>query len=243
MKKLQTKQALTLAVVAMALCLTMLVGTTFAWFTDGVTAPTTEIVVGSLNVELEYSYDGVTWAPVTQTTDLFAGTNSSGLWEPGYTQYVYLKISNLGNLALKYALDIKHTDTVTGTNIKGADFKLSDHVMFGAVSQTDSLVTFDTREAAVAAVTDTTNQNASYGWLSDVTYAVSGDVSAATAQNDTAKYISLVIWMPTSVGNDANPQVGTTAPKITLGLSLQATQADEESDAFGTGFDQGAPLN
>ena len=243
MKKFQTKHALMLATIAMMLSVAMLVGTTFAWFTDGVTAPTTEIVVGGLDVELEYSYDGVTWNPVTQTTDLFAGTNSSGLWEPGYTQYVYFKLSNLGNLALKYALDIKYTDTVTGTNINGGTYNLSDYVMFGAVSQTDSLVTFDTREAAVAAVTDTTNPNASSGWLSDVTYAVDGHMSAATPQNDTSKYISLVVWMPTTVDNNANPKTGTTAPKITLSLSLQAGQANEEADAFGTGFDQSAPFN
>ena len=55
MNKKSTKRSLLLSALSLVLCLSMLVGTTFAWFTDSVTSGKNRIVAGNLDVELEYA--------------------------------------------------------------------------------------------------------------------------------------------------------------------------------------------
>ncbi len=50
--KKSTKSALLSSVLATALCVAMLVGATFAWFTDGVTSGKNKIVAGNLDIDL-----------------------------------------------------------------------------------------------------------------------------------------------------------------------------------------------
>ena len=102
MKKNQTRRALLMSALSLLLCVSMLVGTTFAWFTDSVTSGRNTIVAGNLDVVLEY-WDGDSYEEVKSTTKLF---DDAALWEPGYTEVAYLKVSNAGSLALKYHLAV-----------------------------------------------------------------------------------------------------------------------------------------
>ena len=99
MKKNVTKRALVLSLLSLLLCCSMLVGTTFAWFTDSVTSGKNRIVAGNLDIELKYSKNFDTWTTVEGTEDL---VDPDALWEPGRTEVVYLKLSNEGTLVLKY---------------------------------------------------------------------------------------------------------------------------------------------
>ena len=65
----------------------MLIGSTFAWFTDSVSSGKNRIVAGNLDVELEY-YDGTDWQAVDGNTNVF---EEGALWEPGHTEVVYLR--------------------------------------------------------------------------------------------------------------------------------------------------------
>ena len=78
-----TKRALLASILSAALCAAMLVGSTFAWFTDSVTSGKNKIVAGSLDVELEYTTDFNTWNTVEDATNLF---QENALWEPGYAE-------------------------------------------------------------------------------------------------------------------------------------------------------------
>ncbi len=49
-----TKRALLTSVLAMLVCVALLIGSTFAWFTDNVTSGINRIVAGNLDVELAY---------------------------------------------------------------------------------------------------------------------------------------------------------------------------------------------
>ena len=100
-KSKNTKRALWASILSMLVCAAMLVGSTFAWFSDSVTSGKNKIVAGNLDVELEYSTDGTTWNKVDADTNLFKSADET-LWEPGHTEYVYLRVSNVGSLALKY---------------------------------------------------------------------------------------------------------------------------------------------
>lgn len=110
-KSKHTKRALFMSALSMLMCMAMLVGSTFAWFTDSVTSGKNKIVAGNLAVELEYSLDGENWATVDENTNMF---KEGALWEPGYTEVVYLKVVNAGSLALKYRFGINVADKVIG---------------------------------------------------------------------------------------------------------------------------------
>jgi predicted ribosomally synthesized peptide with SipW-like signal peptide len=101
MKKQTTRRALVLCVLSFFVCVAMLVGTTFAWFTDSVTSGRNTIQSGNLDVALEY-YDAENdaWVEVTSTTNAFGYDE----WEPGFTKKVLFRVTNNGSLALKYQL-------------------------------------------------------------------------------------------------------------------------------------------
>ncbi len=82
-----TRRALVASILAVLMCAAMLVGTTFAWFTDTASTGVNKIQAGNLDVELEYSYDMENWKTATTSTKLF---DDSTLWEPGVTEVVYL---------------------------------------------------------------------------------------------------------------------------------------------------------
>lgn len=93
-KSKHTKRALLVSVLSMLLCLTMLIGSTFAWFTDSVVSGKNKIVAGNLDVELLAKVGG-DYAQVTETTNLF---KDDTLWEPGHVEVVNLKVAKPGHL-------------------------------------------------------------------------------------------------------------------------------------------------
>ena len=223
MSKNTTKRSLLASVFALVLCVAMLVGSTFAWFTDTATTGVNKITSGKLDVKLSYAKDKncTEWAEVKNTTKLF---DDSALWEPGHTEVAYLKVENAGNLALKYQLSVNVANEVSGTNVNGESFNLSDYIKMGVVENRST--PFADRNAARTAVTDAGNI---------ATYTKTGTIAA----NDTnAQYVALVVYMPETVGNEAN--YGTKAPSIDLGVKLAATQYTEESDSFGKDYDDKA---
>ena len=138
-----TKRALLGSVVAMVLCLAMLVGATFAWFTDTASTGVNKIQAGNLDVQLQYATawdengNVTTWADAQGKQLEFkkaAGAeNEAVLWEPGCTyELPELRVVNKGNLALKYKVAItgingsaKLNDVIDWT-INDADINLTE---------------------------------------------------------------------------------------------------------------------
>ena len=115
-----TKRALLGSVMAMVLCLAMLVGATFAWFTDTASTGVNKIQAGNLDVALEMKDASGKWVSAEGKTLDFvkAAAGEQVLWEPGCTYTLpELRVVNNGNLALKYKIQI--------TGIKG-DAKLNE---------------------------------------------------------------------------------------------------------------------
>ena len=106
-----TKRALLGSVMAMVLCLAMLVGATFAWFTDTASTGVNKIQAGNLDVALEMKDASGNWVSAEgKTLDFVKAADAKGeaiLWEPGCTyELPALRIRNNGNLALKYQVII-----------------------------------------------------------------------------------------------------------------------------------------
>ena len=112
-----TKRALLASTLALILCFSMLLGTTYAWFTDSVTSGTNIIAAGNLDVELYHSDSKVTDEKVTGTTVLFDDVTPA-LWEPGAMAYEKFTIKNEGTLALKYqfALNVTNATVINGVS-------------------------------------------------------------------------------------------------------------------------------
>ena len=105
MKKNTTKRSLLASLLALVMCVTMLVGTTFAWFTDSASTAVNKIESGTLHVDIVdkdgNSLDGKTLSFKNVNGD----TNI--LWEPGATFNLdSFRIVNTGKLALKYKVII-----------------------------------------------------------------------------------------------------------------------------------------
>ena len=229
-----TKRALLTSVLALVLSLAMLAGSTFAWFTDTASTGVNRIVSGNLDVGLQYwgvGEDGQkTWLTAENSEELF---DKNALWEPGYTQIVYLKVKNNGNLALTYAMQITPVHETVGVNVDGEEFKLSDYIKFGwttfTVNGDGTPVALD-REAAQTGV----GEGAQLGTTLH-------RKAAAPMAADAKELVALVAWMPENVGNEAN--YSTVQPTIELSLKVLATQATVESDSFDKTYDEDAATN
>ena len=214
-----TKRALLASVLSVVVCAAMLAGSTFAWFTDSVTSAGNIIKSGNLDVALE-------WANGTESLDTAewkdASTNAIfnyDLWEPGYTEVRHVRISNKGNLALKYEIRIAANGEVS---------KLADVI--------DVYYIKDGKQ--ITSRTGLTDEN-KIGTLSQVLanpYAAKGHILAGDNAADVA---TIALKMQESAGNEyQNLSIGTD-----FSIQLVATQYTSEKDSFDDQYDKDAPLN
>ena len=157
----QTKRALLTSVMALVMCVVMLLGTTFAWFTDTATANVNKIQAGNLDVALYYGDTangaiGTSWTELVDGSPALKFLQSNGTtatqqdfyWEPGGTYSLpALKVVNNGNLNLKYKIEItgikgsaKLNDVIDWTmKLDGTDFAIgSEHVLNAATAGAES---------------------------------------------------------------------------------------------------------
>ena len=147
-----TKRALLGSVVAMVLCLAMLVGATFAWFTDTASTGVNKIQAGNLDVQLQYATawdengNVTSWADAQGRQLEFkkaaSAENETILWEPGCTyELPELRVVNKGNLALKYKVAITgingsaKLNEVIDWTINDADLSADHSLSAGATSE------------------------------------------------------------------------------------------------------------
>ena len=125
MKNFSSKKALFLSVISMVICVSMLIGSTFAWFTDSATANVNTIQAGNLDVEL-VGKDGKTLTEALKwVKSAEAPEGEKVLWEPGCKYNLEpFAIKNSGNLALKYKVVISGL-TGDATLLEAIDFTVS----------------------------------------------------------------------------------------------------------------------
>ena len=107
----KTKKALRGSLFALFLCIVLLIGTTFAWFTDTASTGVNKIQSGNLDVGLQMQVNDDKWVSAEGETLTFKAKDGRAaediLWEPGCTyELPKLRVVNNGNLALKYKIKI-----------------------------------------------------------------------------------------------------------------------------------------
>ena len=131
-----TKRALLTSALAILMCVAMLIGTTFAWFTDTASTGVNKIQAGNLDVKL-MMLKGSSWVSAEGETLTFKTkdnrTTDKILWEPGCTYKLpALRIDNRGNLALKYKIVISGIKGDAKLN-EAIEWKISDGLVMGGI--------------------------------------------------------------------------------------------------------------
>lgn len=207
-KKTHRKIALILSVCFLIVWACLGTGASLAWFSD--TSPEVNNIFNFADFELEVSHrleDG-NWENVDSTTQIF---DDEALYEPGYTQVVYLKVQNKGTVPFEYKTAVIVNDVTIATNVFGQRFNLQDYLRFGitvADSEADMDNSVANRELAKRlAVTE----------LNDYT------TQKATLNSGEAAYMALIVRMPEEVTNVANYRL-TDIPTVDLGVVVTADQ-------------------
>ena len=227
MTKTNSEKALLSSAFALVLSVAMLIGTTFAWFTDTASTGVNKIQAGNLDVKLMYSTDMQTWKEATDQTKLF---DDNALWEPGYTQVVYLKIVNAGNLALKYEAGFsKNYTSNRGKNVNGDWYRVDNYLKIGTAETTTKFANREDVWSAIAATEKTLAKDVMLtdGWIT-------------LKAGEASEPFAVAIYMPTSVGNEANASRLRPSSVSGLGIEVRATQATVESDSFDNNYDANA---
>lgn len=212
-----TRRALLSSVISLLVCFTMLVGTTFAWFTDSVTSSGNVIKSGTLDVQMFWakgSEDPASTATVwndAESTKVF----DYDLWEPGYTEARHIKVFNNGSLALKYQLKI---------------------IPDGEIGELANVIdVYYTANAAAVSDRDVSAMT-KLGTLTEVIKSAISTTVTGTLETKKEAVFTFVLKMQDSAGNDyQDKSVGDT-----FSFKLIATQATVEGDSFGPDYDADA---
>ena len=215
--KKATKRALLTSVMALVMCVVMLVGTTFAWFTDTASTAVNKIQAGNLDIELQMKNNDGKWVDAENQTLNFLQKQGEKqvpsediLWEPGCTyELPELRIVNKGNLALKYKISISGAKDATPENDKN-DLKLLDVI--------------DWTYSVIGAGGDATAELGTERHL-----------AAKTGEADVFDTLTIKGQMQTSAGNDYQ---GMAIEGIAI--TVVATQDTVENDSFDNTYDQNA---
>jgi predicted ribosomally synthesized peptide with SipW-like signal peptide len=217
-----TKGALLVSSVSLLLCFAMLLGTTFAWFTDSATSKGNRIKAGNLDVKL-LMWNGTQYVDISDKTgDIFAeaeNANSSNktLWEPGKTQVVYLAIENAGTLDLKYNVNIKaYKDAANTVN----DIDMTPAMRY-------------------AITPDAKNGTGVTAWASANAKAVELGMNKTQSEDvklgkDQKHYFALSVHMLEDAGNEYQDA------SVLFDLIVNATQLSSEEDSFNSEYDKDA---
>ena len=228
-----TKRALLTSVLALLMCVTMLVGATFAWFTDTASTGVNKIQAGNLDIEVEYTLDGEEWAKLDEAANLFG----DGLFEPGYTRVVAFRISNKGNLALKYNMSMNLVSETKGINKAGKEFALSDYLKV----KTSPIQEDNQYGNIMVGIAFDRDASKAIGWNPETNFkdtkVMTNDYILSAGQQ---VYFIMQVYMPESVGNEANAISTEKTPSIDFGINFVATQATVESDSYDNKYDKDA---
>lgn len=216
-----TKRALISSAIALVVCISMLIGTTFAWFTDNVSSANNKIVAGNLKVDLSVytkkADDTFEWVSVkTSNAPIF----DYQLWEPGYVLAKLLKVENLGTLDLKWQAAIVNNGelSILADVIDVYVKPLATEEEYKALTR-ETLSTWE----KVGTIRE---------FISTISSTTTGTLTAKASAN-----LGIALKMREEAGNQyMDKTIGT------FDIKIFATQLASEFDSFNNQYDAGAYL-
>ena len=244
-----TKRALIMSAAAVLMSISMLIGTTFAWFTDTSSTAVNKIQTGNLDIEVEYAKEAMDsegnltgeiteFKTIKDSTEVFDG---NALWEPGRREYVIFRISNKGSLALKYKFNLAVVNQKAGINKDGEEYFLADYLCASAKASEEKNFDYASGLSPNGMYVTLWNDLSAAG----TTPALAEKPLSSAAFEGTLKAgekqaAAMVVWMPTTVGNEANAISPDKAATVDFGINVVATQDTVENDSFGNTYDKDA---
>ena len=209
----KTKKSLLMSALSLLLCISMLIGSTFAWFTDSVTSAVNKIQSGTLKVDLELlDKETGKWNSLKESQ---APIFNYDKWEPGYIDTKVLKVENEGNLALKWVAKFY------------SEYQLSilADVIDVYVRPSDSEIDYPTDRNLVG-YTCVGNLRTFINSIEETTY--------GTLEAKEVSYLGLALKMREEAGNEYQG--------LSLGgafdIRIFATQHTSEADSFDNQYDK-----
>ncbi|MBR2043704.1 MAG: leucine-rich repeat protein [Clostridia bacterium] len=210
-KQKSTKSALLVSALALLVCITMLIGSTFAWFTDSVTSSGNIIKSGTLDVTMEWKDATANGAQQTYKDASEGAIFNYDKWEPGYVEAKNIKISNVGTLALKYNLNIAAN---------------------GEVSELADVIDVYFAEGEYTLVSREMTELTKVGTLSDILDGMPANMAGDLKVN-TADTVTIALKMQETAGNEYQGlSIGSDFKVV-----LMATQDNVEKDSFDENYD------
>lgn len=221
MKK--TKRMLLHSAIAMLLCISMLAGSTYAWFSKYVTSGRNIITSGNLDLEMYWTddLDSGVWHNVED--DEYNTIFNYDNWEPGYTDVKYIKLVNVGELAFNYKLSI---------DPQGSVGKLAEVINVYYANDKDGIAVESREDLDKLTSIGLLNEVMSGGATANGVLLADGETSPIHDSGDTI--ITIAMTMITTAGNE---YMGKDAGDFTI--TAIATQAPYEKDSFGDDYDSG----
>ena len=219
-----TKRALLGSALALILCFAMLLGTTFAWFTDTASTTVNTIQAGTLDVDIT-TEGGKSLDGVTMEFHGKGGINDAKLWEPGAIyELTPFKIVNKGNLAVKCKIVVNGID---------GNEKLLEAIDFQVATKVWENVDVSGGNGHYAwKLVDTTMSLSELNNKEFVIYAAGTTFGDALDNRGETQLFTIMARMDPNAGNEYQ---GLSLEG--LGLTILATQAEAEEDINGSDYD------
>ena len=220
MKKFKLKRStLLMNVLAIVVMSAILVGATFAWFTDTAISSGNKIQAGTLEVDLQLLDKEEGWVSLKDSN---APIFDCDTWEPGYTDVKLLKVENKGSLALQWKARFVSSDELSA---------LAEVIDVYVLPSQDEPTYPETRDLESLGYT-------CVGTVADFVNTIETTTTGTLLAGEWA-YLSIALRMRTTAGNEYQGlSIGGT-----FDIMILATQLSAEADGFNNGYDSEATLD
>ncbi len=234
----KNKKALLTSAFSVLLCLTMLVGTTFAWFTNSQTVTGNKITAGTLDIELYqrfYKADGT--FTETHISNLVEPIFGDKLWEPGYVSFANIRIFNKGSLSSKVKANL-----IASKEMDAGVIDLANAIDVYICQAPLSAEGFETTEGHATDNADRLEGMVASGnatLIGSLRRVMEDGINLIETIIDPKKgdsaYLYIAMKMREAAGNEYQA-----AEPVTFDIRVMAVQATVEFDSFDNQYDAGA---
>lgn len=231
------RQALMLSISSMLVCAMMLVGMTYAWFTDSAVTAVNAIHTGTLNVDLMYSN-----TPIQQgnanAQRLYSNSKlfTRNRWEPNNVEVVYLAVVNNGSLPVRYSLTLNNVSTSTNSETTEATDPLQNfQYVIVPLTAGELIVQGTERNYFTTAISSQSENMPTPHLISDTAGGVQSKTLAASgaATAKPTEYYALILYYKSqaqSLTQDTNVRLGLRLLAIQDSTSATANDNDIDPD-------------
>lgn len=247
MKRTKTKLLSSIAV--LIVCFAMLIGSTFAWFTDSASTGVNRIQAGNLDVEVLHTNAKGVESLIKDETDLFLDNDGEPIvWEPGAVAYETFTVKNVGSLAFKYEMGLS-INSYTTVNDRSLLEVLKVAIVEARPANRNDAIDYFNVSDNVKNINDAVRDNAVTGLLF-------GDASSnhlSSGSESQHSFTMIIYWPSDTDAHSALSDNGLTDNDFNMNnekqgnvldiefkIQLTATQYTEENDSFNDQYDKDA---